>query len=145
ADRVVEQGPTSVRKIDSSGKVTTLLKLNEQDGKPDVIHNFTVMNGKLYAAAGDAINQSYVFQIDTTSGAITMIHSGGSDAWAPVDSGSDPTVSGITNDGTNLIVAGYGYVWYLGLDGSLKLVAGTGFDIDNFPAGYDAAASHPAL
>jgi len=82
---------------------------------------------------------------DTTSGAMTMIHSGGSDAWDPVPSGEDPTVHGITNDGTNLIVAGYGYVWYLGLDGSLKLVAGTGYDIDNFPSGYDAHASHPAL
>ena len=145
ADRTVVQGPTSVRKIDSSGNVTTLVKLTDQDGKPNVIYNFTVMNGKLYAAGSDAANASYVFQIDTSSGAITMVHSGGSDAWAPVDSGADPNVSGITNDGTNLIVAGYGYVWYLGTDGSLKLVAGTGFDIDNFPSGYDPHASHPAL
>jgi len=145
ADRTVAQGPSTVRKIDPSGKVTTLLKLNNQDGKPDTIHNFTILNGKLYAAAGDAANESFVFQIDTTSGAMTMIHSGGSDAWDPVPSGEDPTVSGITNDGTNLIVAGYGYVWYLGLDGSLKLVAGTGYDIDNFPSGYDPHASHAAL
>ncbi|HEY2370798.1 MAG TPA: hypothetical protein VGH87_30600, partial [Polyangiaceae bacterium] len=145
ADRTVSQGPSTVRKIDSSGKVTTLLTLSEKDGTPDAIHNFTIMNGKLYAAAGDASNQSYVFQIDTTSGAMTMIHSGDSDAWDPVPSGEDPTVSGITNDGTSLIVAGDGYVWYLGLGGSLKLVAGTGYDIDNFPSGYDAHASHSAL
>jgi len=145
ADRKVAQGSSTVRKIDASGKVTTLLKLTGADNTPDVIRNFTVMGGKLYAAASDAMNQSYVFQIDTTSGAMTMIHSGGSDAWDPVPSGEDPTVHGITNDGTNLIVAGYGYVWYLGLDGSLKLVAGTGYDIDNFPSGYDAHASHPAL
>ncbi|HEY1960672.1 MAG TPA: hypothetical protein VGH28_33905 [Polyangiaceae bacterium] len=145
ADKTVVGGPSTVRKIDSSGNVTTLLKLTEADGTPDSIHNFTIMNGKLYAAAGDGANVSYVFEIDTTSGAMKMIHSGDSSAWDPVDDGSDPTVSGITNDGTNLIVAGYGYVWYLGLDGKLTLVAGTGFDIDNFPSGYDPAAPHPAL
>lgn len=145
ADRTVAQGPSTVRKIDSSGNVTTLLKLTEADGTPDAIRNFTIMNGKLYAAGSDGANQSYVFQIDTSSGATTMIHSGGADAWDPVPSGEDPTVSGITNDGSNLIVAGYGYVWYLGTGGKPTLVAGTGYDIDNFPSGYDPAASHPAL
>ena len=145
ADRTVAQGPSTVRKIDSSGNVKTILTLTNEDGKPNLIHNFTIMNGALYAAAGDGMNQSYVFQIDTSSGAMKMIHSGGSDAWSPVDGGADPEVSGITNDGTNLIVAGYGYVWYLDLSGKLTLAAGTGYDIDLFPSGYDAHASHPAL
>ncbi len=145
ADRTVTSGPSSVRKIDSSGNVKTLLQLTNVDGTPNVIHNFTIMNGKLYAAAGDAANASYVFQIDTTTGTTTMIHSGGSDQWAPVDPASDPMVAGITNDGTNLIVAGYGYVWYLSLGGKLTLVAGTGYSIDYFPTGYDPAAPHPAL
>ena len=58
--------------------------------------------------------------------------------------GTDPWVSGITTDGTNLIVAGDGYVWYLTLAGKLTLLAGTGNSIDFFPNGYDATASHPA-
>lgn len=145
ADKTVVSGPTSVRKIDSTGNVKTLLKLTNASGTPDTIRNFTVLNDKLYAAASNAMNESFVFQIDTTSGTMTMINGGGSDKWSPVPSSEDPMVTGITNDGTNLIVSGYGYIWYLGLDGKLTLVAGTGYNIDFWPSGYDPHASHPAL
>ncbi len=145
ADKLAASGATVVRKIDSGGKVSTLLKLGTASGAPTDIRNFTVLGGNLYAAADDGANRSYVIQIDTTSGKVTTVLAGNADTFPPVVSGRNPGVSGITNDGKNLIVAGAGYVWYLTLDGKLTLVAGTGLNIDNFPSGYDPKASHPAL
>jgi WD40 repeat protein len=141
-----EAGVGLVRKLDTAhgNAVTTLATLNKDPG-PDKISNFTTIGSSLYAAGQEANNTSYVFQIDKTTGAFTMIKSGGSDAFPPVEDGSDPAVTGITTDGTNLIVAGAGYVWYLTLSGELTLLAGTGVDADLFPNGYDPTASHPAL
>jgi hypothetical protein len=99
----------------------------------------------IYAAGQDASNNSYILQIDTTSGAMTAILSGDSSAFPPVPDSTDPEVTGITTDGTNLIVAGAGYVWYLTLPGDLTLLAGTGIDPDFFPTGYDPTMSHSAL
>jgi hypothetical protein len=145
-DQTTTNGTGLVRKIDTAhgNAVTTLATLSATPG-PDKISNFTLIGSDLYAAGGDASNNAYVFKIDTTSGAFTMIKSGGADAFPPVEGGADPDVSGITTDGTNLIVAGDGYVWYLTLAGQLTLLAGTGPNIDNFASGYDPTASQPAL
>jgi hypothetical protein len=139
-------GAGLVRKIDTAhgNAVTTLATLSANPG-PDKISNFTMLGSSLYAAGGDAANNAYVFKIDTTTGAFTTVKSGNADAFPPVTQGSSPDVSGITTDGTNLIIAGAGYVWNLTLAGDLTLLAGTGVDIDNFPNGYDPTMSHSAL
>ncbi len=145
-DATVADGTGLVRKIDTAhgNAVTTLATLSANPG-PDKISNFTTIGSALYAAGQDASNNSYVFQIDTTSGAFTTVLSGDSSAFPPVPDTTDPEVTGITTDGTNLIVAGAGYVWYLTLSGNLTLLAGTGFDIDYFPSGYDPTMPHAAL
>jgi hypothetical protein len=145
-DKTVANGTGIVRKIDTANgnAVTTLATLSADPG-PDKISNFTMIGSDLYAAGQDASNNAYVFKIDTTSGAFTMIKSGNADVFPPVPSSTSPDVTGITTDGTNLIVAGAGYVWYLTLSGDLTLLAGTGVNADNFPSGYDPTASQPAL
>jgi hypothetical protein len=144
-DRLVSNDQGLIRKIDTAhgNAVTTLAHLSATPG-PDKISNFTTIGTDLYAAGQAADNTSYVFKVDATTGAFAMIKSGNADAFPPVPSSTDPEVTGITTDGTNLIVAGAGYVWNLTLSGNLTLLAGTGVDIDNFPSGYDPTASHPA-
>jgi hypothetical protein len=144
-DKRVSDGATLVRKIDSSGNVTTLATLGTNPGAPMDISNFTMIGGSLYAASHDDANASYVLQIDTTSGKMTTILGGGSDKFPPVSQGRDPAVDGITTDGKNLIIAGDGFVWYLTLVGNLTLLAGTENSIDFFPTGYDPTVPHPAL
>jgi hypothetical protein len=143
-DSTTDHDVTIVRKIDTANNNTVSTLATLTSSGPDKITNFTVLNGSLYAAGQAADNTSYVFKIDTTNGAITMIKSGGSDAFPPVADSTDPEVTGITNDGSNLIVAGAGYVWNLTLAGNLTLLAGTGVDIDFFPSGYDPTMPHPA-
>jgi hypothetical protein len=145
-DTLVADGSGLVRKIDTAhgNKVTTLARLGASPGAPMSITNFTVIGSSLYAASRDTTNDAYVIQIDTTTGAVTIIHGGDASAFDPVQDGDDPEVTGITNDGTNLIVAGAGYVWYLTLAGDLTLLAGTGVDADYFPSGYDPTAPQPA-
>jgi hypothetical protein len=145
-DTTVANGTGLIRKIDTAhgNAVTTLATLSANPG-PDKIRNFTLIGSDLYAAGTDTSNNAYVFKVDTTSGAFTMIKSGNADVFTPVPQGSSPDVTGITTDGTNLIVAGAGYVWYLTLSGNLTLLAGTGVDPDFFPSGYDPTMAHPAL
>jgi hypothetical protein len=135
-----------VRKVAtaSSDTVTTLHAFTGTTD-PDRITNYTMIGDKLYAAGGDAANNSYVLNLDTTSGTVTPILTGGADMFPPVDSASDPEVSGITTDGTNLLIAGDGYVWSLTLAGQLTLLAGTGPNICNFPTGYDPTMPQPAM
>jgi hypothetical protein len=145
-DALVSNGQGLIRKIDTAhgNAVTTLAHLSANPG-PDKISNFTFVGTDLYAAGQAADNTSYVFKVDATTGAFTMVKSGGADAFPPVPQSTDPAVTGITSDGTNLIIAGAGYVWSLTLSGNLTLLAGTGLNIDNFASGYDPTMPHPAL
>jgi hypothetical protein len=136
-------GSIYIRKIDTtlSNKVSTLGKITSG---PDEIGAFTILNGKLYAAGHSQDNKGWVIQIDTTSGTQTVVHGGDSGQWDPVADGNDPATDGLTNDGTNLIVSGAGYLWTLTPSGTLTYVAGAGQDIDNWPSGYDPTKSNPA-
>ncbi|HEY2370847.1 MAG TPA: hypothetical protein VGH87_30850, partial [Polyangiaceae bacterium] len=145
-DHQVSNNATIVRRIDSTGFASTLVTLGTDPGAPMTITNFTQIGSSLYAAAQDDTNNSYVIAIDIQNPSVKTILGGGSDKFPPVSSGTDPAVDGITTDGTNLIIAGDGYVWYLKLDGTLTQIAGgTENSIDFFTSGYDPTASHPAL
>jgi hypothetical protein len=135
-----------IRKIDTAhGNAVTTLSTLSVDPGPDKITNFTFIGTSLYAAARDQSNNSYVVKVDTTTGAFTPIKTGNADAFPPVEQTTDPTITGITTDGTNLLIAGDGYVWSLTLSGQLTLLAGTGPNIDNFASDYDPKIAHPAL
>lgn len=141
------QGKALLRKIDTSGNVTTVLTMpsNDPPTGPETIENLVTLGGQLYAASRNVINEGYVIKIDPVAKSFTTVAGGGGSIWDPVDSHADPETSGIATDGSGFYVAGAGYVWYVTLAGNIKLVAGTGVNIDNFPSGYDAKASHAAL
>lgn len=141
------QGKALLRKIDSAGNVTTVLTMpnNNPPTGPETIENLVTVGTTLYAASRNAINQGFVIKIDPVAKSLSTVAGGGGSTWAPVDSAADPETSGIATDGQGFYVAGAGYVWYVTLAGQITLVAGTGVNIDNFPSGYDAKASHPAL
>jgi hypothetical protein len=144
-DKQVGTGAAIIRKIDATSRVSTLATLGTSSGAIQHVRNFTILNRSLYAVGGDDANHAYVVKIDTSSGAMRTIIGGDAAAFSPVPEGTDPAVSGITNDGSKLVLAGAGYVWFLQLDGTLTLAAGTGVNIDYFPDGYDPNSSHPAL
>jgi len=144
-DHRVSDDATLIRRIDPSGFASTLATLGTTSGAPTDISNLTNLNGTIYAAARDDVNNSYVIAIDL-QGNITTVLGGDSDKFPPVPSGNDPAVSGITNDDKNLIIAGDGYVWYLTLTGQLTQIAGgTENSIDFFTNGYDPTQPHPAM
>ncbi len=144
----VTAGTILIRKIaTASGNTVTTLPLDK--AKFARVLNMTTIGTSLYVVGDDGNNTSIVAQINTTTGAATTIKSGfNQDAWPPESGLSPPDISGITNDGTNLIISGGGFVWYLTLSGTLTAIAGSAPPILNadFPgSGYDPNASHPAL
>ena len=133
-----------IKKIanDAAHTVSTLVKM-PSDG-PDNITNMTRIGSKIYAMGQDGV-AAFVLAIDTGTGAITTVIKGGGGTFPPVDSTTYPAISGITTDGTGLMISGKGYIWYLTTSGTLTHIAGAGNPIDFPPSGYDAKASHPAL
>ena len=141
---VFDSGNHKIKKVGVAAPhtVTTLATLPAAG--PDNLTNLTRMGTKLYAA-GSTGAAAFVISIDTTNGNVATLVSGAGDAFPPLDSHTFPTVAGITNDGTNLWIAGSGYLWKLTTAGVLTLGAGTGVNIDFPPdASYDPAASHSA-
>ena len=139
---VADSGNHKIRKIanDAAHTVSTLAPL-PADG-PDSISNFTRIGSKLYAtgATGAA---AFIISVDTTNGAVANVLTGAGDKFPPLDMNTFPSVSGITNDGTGLIIAGSGYLWYLTTAGAITNIAGIGVLAD-IPTGYDPAAPHAA-
>lgn len=111
----------------------------------DVCYGMVHIGSAIYAlgygtAAGGSTTNVYKIVGNT----ITKVAGGTAAAWP--DLGTTPQLGGITTDGTNIIVAGQGFMWLVNVsDGSIKHIAGSGERTDLVKAGYDPKAPHPAL
>ena len=106
----------------------------------DICYGMVNIGNTVYAL-GYGGNSTNVYKIEGTT--ITKVAGGGPDYWGIQ---TTPQLGGITTDGTNIIVAGMGYMWLVKLsDGSATVIAGSGERVDLVKAGYDPKASHPAL
>lgn len=126
---------------DAAHTVSTIGKMPDD---LDICYGMINIGSTIYAlgygtsADGSVTN---IYEIDGTN--ITKVGGGTADYW---DLGTTPQLGGITTDGTNIIVAGMGYMWLVTLsDGKAKVIAGSGERVDLVKAGYDPKASHPAL
>ncbi|MGZ3417535.1 MAG: hypothetical protein ACXVEE_06695 [Polyangiales bacterium] len=140
-----DQGNHKIKKIanDVAHTVSTLVAV-PTTGAADKIPNLTRIGGKIYGAGFDASN-AYVFSVDIATGTLTnLVKSFGGAEFDPADPGRFLQLSGITTDGTGLIVSGAGYVWYVTTAGVVSHLAGKGPNIDYWDTGYDPKASHPA-
>ena len=139
----VDSGNRKVKVVapDAAHTVSTVADLSGlvQDTWPGM----TALGGKLYLV-GLASSANVVLEIDPATGAVRPVREGASDAFPPVEDGRSPALSSITSNGTDLYVSGGGYIWKLSPDGTLTYAAGTGFEIDFPPPGYDPAGEHPA-
>lgn len=106
----------------------------------DISYGMVHIGSTVYAL-GYGGNTTNVYKIEGT--AITKVAGGDPSAWEGLQ--TTPQLGGITTDGTNLIVAGQGFVWLVGTTGTIKHIAGSGERIDLVKDGYDPKAPHPAL
>lgn len=122
---------------DANHTVSTIGKMPDD---LDICYGMITLNNTIYAL-GYGGSTTNIYKIDGTN--ITKVAGGGPDYW---DLQTTPQLGGITTDGTNIIVAGMGYMWLVKLsDGSAKVIAGSGERVDLVKAGYDPKAPHPAL
>lgn len=140
-----DQDNHKIKKVanDAAHTVSTIVKVPSSEA-PDRIFNLTRIGNKIYGAGMDGAN-GYVVALDLATGTLTNLVAGRGEVFQPADTSATPYISGITTDGTGLIVSGSGYIWYVTTDGNVKQIAGTGPNIDNFPTGYDPKASHAAM
>jgi hypothetical protein len=140
---VVDGANNKIKKIanDASHTVSTLYAYPGAD--QDLLTGLTVLNGKLYVTAA-TISSDRLWEVDTTSGAFKELYNG-TGIYPDVDPSSIANATGLTNDGTSLIVSvGKGWLYRVGIDGKNPLrLAGMGPQID-FPTGLNLAAPIPA-
>lgn len=106
----------------------------------DICYGMVNAGGTVYAL-GYGGNTTNVYKID--GGAISKVAGGDPSAWEGLQ--TTPQLGGLTTDGTNLIVAGMGFVWLVRPTGTITHIAGSGERVDLVKAGYDPMAPHPAL
>ena len=144
---IVDAGNTKIKKIanDAAHTVSTLFKYGSVDQPLPL--SMTALNGKLYVAVGTVTND-ILWEIDTQSGTQKVLYSGRG-IYPNIDPSAEAVINAMTNDGTSLIVgSNKGYLYKVGLDGTVKAtLAGMGPFAD-FPTGLDlknpiASASLP--
>jgi hypothetical protein len=141
-----DYGSHNIKKVsnEAAHTVSTLVAV-PKSGAVDKIPNLTRIGGKIYGAGFDSSNKSYVIEVDIATGTLkNIVESAGGSKFDPADSAGSVQLSGITTDGTGLIVSGDGYVWYVTTAGVVTHIAGQGPNIDYWPSDYDPKASHPA-
>ncbi len=123
---------------DANHTVTTIGKMPDD---LDICYGMVHIGSTVYAL-GYGGSTTNVYKIEGTT--FTKVAGGNMSAWE--DLGTSAQLGGITTDGTNLIVAGQGFMWLVSTtDGSIKHIAGSGERTDLVKAGYDPKASHPAM
>jgi hypothetical protein len=128
---------------DANHTVSTIGKMMSDDAQPDVMdicYGMTHIGSAIYALGYNG-SKTIVYKIDGAN--ITKVAGGDMSAWE--DLGTTPQLGGITNDGTNIIVAGMGFVWLVSPNGTIKHIAGSGERTDLVKNGYDPKLPHPAL
>jgi hypothetical protein len=140
---VSDGGNNKIKKIanDASHTVSTLYAYSSAN--MGVVTGLTVLNGKLYVV-GETLSSDRLWEIDTTSGAFKELYQG-TGIYPDVDPSSIADATGLTNDGTSLIISvGKGWLYRVGIDGKNPLrLAGSGPIID-FPPGLSLTAPIPA-
>lgn len=122
--------------------VHTVSTIGAMPDSLDVCYGMTSIGASIYALGYGSNGVTNIYKIVGTT--ITKV-TGGDGAFWGVGAGA-AQLGGITTDGTNLIVAGKGYMWLVKLaDGSKTVIAGSGEIVDLVKAGYDPKASQPAL
>lgn len=107
----------------------------------DISYGMLHIGSTVYALGYDG-SVTNIYKIEGTT--FTKVAGGDASKWE--DLGTTPQLGGFTTDGTNLIVAGQGFVWLVNpANGSIKHIAGSGERVDLEKAGYDPKAPHPAL
>ncbi|MBX3259525.1 MAG: hypothetical protein KIS78_09265 [Labilithrix sp.] len=106
----------------------------------DISYGMVHIGSTVYAL-GYGGSTTNIYKIEGT--AITKVAGGDPSAWEGLE--TTPQLGGIATDGTNLIVAGQGFVWLVSTTGTIKHIAGSGERIDVVKPGYDPKAPHPAL
>ncbi len=108
----------------------------------DICYGMTRIGSTIYALGYGANGVANIYKI--VGKTITKVTGGDGSFWG-IGSGS-AQIGGITTDGTNLVVAGKGYMWLVKVaDGSKTVIAGSGEIVDLQKGSYDPKASHPAL
>ena len=132
---VWDQSNYKVKKIgtDAAHTVTTIADLTARE---PTVHQMTVMNGKLYAAAN--ASGDLIFEVDLAAGGAPRIILDGTGKFDMVPSGAGIPV-GLTNDGRDLIVLLWkGYVYRVSTSGETSLMAGAGRMVSSsFPSDLD--------
>jgi hypothetical protein len=146
----VDESNNKVKRVaaDAASTVSTVATMADYDVSR--WGGMTLLGGKLYlvgngGSTGSSSNANSVVEVDPASGEVRTVVEGNGDTFAPVDAGEAPYLGAITNNGTDLYVAGGGFIWRVGLDGTLTHVAGAGNPLDFPPDGYDPSAQHAAL
>ena len=121
-----DSGAKKFKKIANDTAHTTSTVVAMPDGN-DICYGMVHIGTTIYALGYDG-NQTSVYKIVGT--AITKVAGGDGSAWEGLD-GKTPQLGGITTDGTNIIVAGEGYVYLVNVtSGVIKQIAGSGEIVD---------------
>jgi hypothetical protein len=126
---------------DAAHTVSTIGKMPDN---LDICYGMVHIGSTVYAL-GYGVNGSSMTNVYKIVGtAITKVAGGAMSAWENL--GTTPQLGGITTDGTNIIVAGQGYMWLVNVtSGAIKRIAGSGERLDLVKPSYDPKLPHPAL
>lgn len=121
---------------DANHTVKTIAKMPDD---LDICYGMVNIGSTIYALGYGANGVTNIYKVGQTS--LTKVTGGNGDFWGLGPSSAQ--LGGLTTDGTNLFVAGRGYVWLVKIsDGSIKVIAGNGQYQD---VAADAKDAHPAL
>lgn len=138
---VWDSGNKKIKKIanDAAHTVSDLAPVDA-----DRIFALTHIGNTLYFS-GQKGSDNVVFKLDMAGGTVgDVVRSDGGTKFEPYDLHQGNAIAtGLTTDGTGLIVQGLGYVWYVTTAGVVTNIAGSG-EYFTQPSGYDPAASLPA-
>jgi RNA polymerase sigma-70 factor (ECF subfamily) len=104
-------------------------------------HGMTMLDEKLYAVTSTFSN-GVVQEIDPATKKVRVVIDAGANRFPPLEANHSPALGSIANDGNSLLVFGRGYIWRMTTDGSVKVVAGSGWD-NEFPKDYNPAGVYP--